>query len=112
MNCFKQLKKLMSLALLMCLTFQLQAADVDLAKAQNVARSFMAKQVANGRLRASATSNLKLAKAEPSTFKPDAVDYYIFNADKSYVIVSGDDQAPEILMYGAINGAILEYRVR
>ena len=90
----------MSLALLMCLTFQLQAADVDLAKAQNVARSFMAKQVANGRLRASATSNLKLAKAEPSTFKPDAVDYYIFNADKSYVIVSGDDQAPEILMYG------------
>ena len=90
----------MSLALLMCLTFQLQAADVDLAKAQNVARSFMAKQVANGHLRASATSNLKLAKAEPSTFNPKAVDYYIFNADKSYVIVSGDDQAPEILMYG------------
>ena len=100
MNGFKQLKKLASLALMLCMAFQLQAADVDLAKAQNVAKSFMAKQVANGRLRASATSNLKLAKAEPSTFKPDAVDYYIFNADKSYVIVSGDDQAPEILMYG------------
>ena len=100
MNGFKQLKKLASLALMLCIAFQLQAADVDLAKAKNVAKSFMAKQVANGRLRASATSNLKLAKAEPSTFKPDAVDYYIFNADKSYVIVSGDDQAPEILMYG------------
>ena len=100
MKIFKRLSKLSSLALLLCLATPMQAADIDLATAKNVAKTFMAKQVTNGRLKASATSNLKLAKAEPSVFNPKAVDYYIFNADKSYVVVSGDDQAPEILMYG------------
>ena len=100
MKIFKRLTKLSSLALLLCMATQLQAADIDLATAKNVAKSFMAKQVTNGRLRAAATSNLKLAKAEASVANPKAVDYYIFNADKAYVVVSGDDQAPEILMYG------------
>ena len=76
------------------------AADVDLTKAQSAAKSFMSKQVANGRLKVSAANNLKLVKAETSVAKPTAVDYYIFNADKAYVVVAGDDQAPEILMYG------------
>ena len=100
MKIFKRLTMLSSLALLLCLSTQMQAADVDLATAKNAAKSFMAKQVANGRLRAAATSNLELAKAEASVVNPKAVDYYIFNADKSYVVVAGDDQAPEILMYG------------
>ncbi len=100
MKIFKRLTKLSSLALLLCMATQLQAADIDLATAKNVAKSFMAKQVTNGQLKAEATSNLKLVKAEPSVFNPKAVDYYIFNADKSYVVVAGDDQAPEILMYG------------
>ena len=100
MKFFNRLKKWSSLALMLCVATQLQAADVDLATAHNVAKSFMAKQVANGRLRAAATSNLMLVKAEASVAKPDAVDYYIFNADKAYVVVAGDDQAPEILMYG------------
>ena len=100
MKVFKRLKQLSSLALLLCVATQVQAADVDLATAQKMAKSFMTKQVANGRLRAAAASNLKLAKAEASVFNPKAVDYYIFNADKSYVVVAGDDLAPEILMYG------------
>ena len=100
MKIFKRLTKLLSLALLLCMATQLQAADIDLATAKNVAKSFMAKQVTNGQLKAEAASNLKLVKAEPSVFNPKAVDYYIFNADKSYVVVAGDDQAPEILMYG------------
>ncbi len=79
---------------------QMQAADVDLAAAKNVAKSFMTSQVANGRLKAADVNNLQLIKAEASVFNPKAVDYYIFNADKSYVVVAGDDQAPEILMYG------------
>ena len=99
MKIFKRLTLLSSLALLLSTT-QLQAADIDLATAQNLAKSFMAKQVANGRLRAAATSNLKLAKAEASVANPQAVDYYIFNSDKAYVVVAGDDLAPEILMYG------------
>ena len=94
------LLKLASLALMLCVTTQLQAADVDLATAQNAAKAFMSKQVANGRLRAPAATNLQLVKAEPSVAKPSAVDYYIFNSDKSYVVIAGDDEAPEILMYG------------
>ncbi|MBQ6279247.1 MAG: C10 family peptidase [Muribaculaceae bacterium] len=100
MKIFKRLTKLLSLALLLCMATQVQAADIDLATAKNVAKSFMAKQVTNGQLKTEAASNLKLVKAEPSVFNPKAVDYYIFNADKSYVVVAGDDQAPEILMYG------------
>ena len=94
------LLKMSLLTLTLCVTTQLQAADVDLATAQSVAKAFMTKQVANGRLRAPAATNLQLVKAEPSVAKPSAVDYYIFNSDKSYVVIAGDDQAPEILMYG------------
>ncbi len=100
MKIFNQLKKVLSLALILCLATQMQAADIDLAKAQSAAKSFMTKQVANGRLQAAAASNLKLVKAEASVANPKAIDYYIFNADKAYVVVSGDDLAPEILMYG------------
>ena len=92
--------KLSALALLLGTTTHLQAADVNLATAQNAAKSFLNRQVANGRLKAPAATNLKLVKAEASVAKPTAVDYYIFNADKSYVVIAGDDQAPQVLMYG------------
>ena len=85
---------------MLCVATQLPAADVDLATAQQAARSFLAKQVTNGRLNAPAATNLKLVKAEASVAKPSAVDYYIFNSSKSYVVVAGDDLAPQILMYG------------
>ena len=100
MKLLKRLTMLSSLALLLCMATQMQAADIDLATAQSKARSFMTKQVANGRLKAAATANLKLVKAEASVAKPEAVDYYIFNTDKAYVVIAGDDLAPEILMYG------------
>ncbi len=91
---------LLSLAIMLCATSLTRAADVDLSTAQNAARAFLNRQVANGRLKAPAATNLQLVKAEASVAKPTAVDYYIFNADKSYVVIAGDDQAPQILMYG------------
>ncbi len=94
------MKKILTILTVLMVALQLHAADVDLIKAQSVAQSFMNKQVANGRLRAAAATGLKLAKAEASVANPKAVDYYIFNAEKAYVVVAGDDQAPEILMYG------------
>ena len=100
MKFFNRLKKWSSVALLLCMATQVQAADVNLATAQNVAKSFMTQQVAKGRLKAADVSNLQLVKAEASVFNPKAVDYYVFNTDKSYVVVAGDDQAPEVLMYG------------
>ena len=97
------MKKILSLLTVVMVALQLQAADVDFATAQNVAQSFLRKQVATRQISASAVSNLTLVKAELSVAKPTAVDYYIFNSDKGYVVVAGDDQAPEILMYGVGN---------
>ena len=78
----------------------LSAADVTSAQAQAAANAFLKKQVATGRLKASAASNLQLVLKEASVARPTAYDYFIFNSDKSYVVVAGDDQAPQILMYG------------
>ena len=81
-------------------TLQMFAADVTASQAQAAANAFLRKQVKAGSIKASAASNLQLVKAEASVAKPSAVDYYIFNSTKAYVVVSGDDLAPQILMYG------------
>ena len=99
------MKKVLLLLAVVFTALQMSAADVSASQAQAAANAFLKKQVATGRLKASAASNLQLVKAEKSVARPTAVDYYIFNSAKSYVVVSGDDLAPQILMYGE-EGAI------
>ena len=94
------MKKFLFLLAAIFMALQMSATDVSMSQAQAAANSFLRKQVAAGRLKAAAASNLRLVKAEASVAKPAAVDYYIFNAEKSYVVVAGDDLAPQILMYG------------
>ena len=94
------MKKLLFLCVVVLTALQMSAADVSASQAQAAADAFLKKQVAAGHLKASAVSNLQLVLAEPSVAKPTAVDYYIFNSAKSYVVVAGDDLAPQILMYG------------
>ena len=94
------MKKLFFLLVVVVTALQMSAADVTPAQAQAAANAFLTKQVAAGHLKASAVSNLQLVRKEASVAKPDAFDYYIFNSAKSYVVVAGDDQAPQILMYG------------
>ena len=94
------MKKFIYLLAVVLTTLQMSAADVTTSQAQAAAKSFLTKQVAAGHIKASAVSNLQLVRKEASVAKPNAVDYYIFNSEKSYVVVSGDDLAPQILMYG------------
>ena len=94
------MKKILLLLAVAIAALQASAADVTSSQAQAVANSFLKKQVATGRLKASAATRLQLVKAEASVAKPSAVDYYIFNSAASYVVVSGDDLAPAVLMYG------------
>ncbi len=94
------MKKVLFLVVAVLTALQISAADVSSSQAQAAANAFLTKQVNAGRLKASAASNLRLVKAEASVARPAAVDYYIFNSAKSYVVVSGDDLAPQILMYG------------
>ena len=94
------MKKILLLVVAVLMALQMSAGDVTASQAQAAANAFLRKQVAAGHLKASAVSNLQLVKSEASVAKPTAVDYYIFNSAKSYVVVSGDDLAPQILMYG------------
>jgi hypothetical protein len=94
------MKKLLFLLAVALTALQVSAADVSVSQAQAAANAFLTKQVKAGRLKASAASGLQLVKAEASVARPTSVDYYIFNSTKSYVVVSGDDLAPQILMYG------------
>ena len=94
------MKQLLFIVTVAIAALSLSAADVTTSQAQVAASAFLNKRVAAGQMKASAASNLQLVKAEKSVAKPSAVDYYIFNSAKSYVVVAGDDQAPQILMYG------------
>ena len=94
------MKKVLFLFAVALTALQMSAADVPPSQAQAAANAFIAKQVATGHLKASAASGLQLVKAEKSVAKPSAMDYYIFNAANAYVVVAGDDLAPQILMYG------------
>ena len=94
------MKKILLLVVAVLMALQMSAGDVTASQAQAAANAFLRKQVAAGHLKASAVSNLQLVKSEASVARPTAVDYYIFNSAKSYVVVSGDDLAPQILMYG------------
>ena len=94
------MKKVLILLAVVFTALQVSAADVTQSQAKAVANAFLAKQVKAGNLKAAAATNLRLVKAEASVAKPSATDYYIFNSTKSYVVVSGDDLAPQILMYG------------
>ena len=94
------MKKILFLVAVALTALQMSAADVTATQAQAAAKAFLNKQVATGHIKASAASDLQLVKAEKSVAKPNAVDYYIFNSAKSYVVVAGDDLAPQILMYG------------
>ena len=94
------MKKVLFLLAVVLTALQVSAADVTQSQAKAAANAFLAKQVKAGHIKAAAATNLQLVKAEASVAKPSAVDYYIFNSTKSYVVVSGDDLAPQILMYG------------
>ena len=94
------MKKILLLLAVALATLPMSAADVTSSQAQVAASAFLRKQVVTGRLKSAAASNLRLVKAEASVARPAAVDYYIFNSAQSYVVVAGDDLAPQILMYG------------
>ena len=94
------MKQLLFIVTVALAALSLSAADVTPVQAKAAANAFLNKQVATGQMKASAASNLQLVRAEKSVAKPSAVDYYIFNSAESYVVVSGDDLAPQILMYG------------
>ena len=77
----------------------MMAANVDSQVALAKAVRFMNSQSGNRFMASSA--NVKLAHTEVSAVDKHLADYYVFNSEGGYVIVSGDDRAEEILGYGS-----------
>lgn len=79
---------------------QVSAANVNLAQAQASAQRFMMGNSATQRFNGLPMTNLKLISTEVNSTHADQAVYYIFNSDRGFVIVAGDDRAQEILAYG------------
>ncbi len=77
---------------------QLSAAPVDQAVAFKKAQACLKGE--SGTLRASSASSLKLHRAVMGDAKLNQPVFYVFNSSNSFVIVSGDDRAEEILAVG------------
>ena len=100
------IKTLMSSFLLAALTmvsFQASAGIVTATQARNAANSFIKQQATSitpGHFNASAMTDLRLVHAEVSSTVDGANDYYAFNiVGGGFVIVAGDDRAPQVLGY-------------
>ncbi len=94
-------QKLLSLIALVLVFVQGWATPIDESRALNVARNFTTSMAGHDKFTASSTQQLKLVHAEPSSINSKQAVYYVYNTRDSYVIVSGDDRAVDILGYGS-----------
>ena len=92
--------KSLLLAACVMLCIDVSAVEIDVAAAQAAASRFL-QSTASGKLRASVRS-LRLSHVERSQLFAEKADFYVFNTEGNgaFVIVSGDDRAPEVLGYG------------
>lgn len=97
----KSLKNsLICLILIVISNLSLKSAPVSQEKAKEVVLKFISSKISN-------SSNLKLNQVYPENkFKSNSIssdnqsnDFYIYNINKSFVIVSADDKATPILAY-------------
>ncbi len=93
------MRKLLSLMTVMAVALQLMAAPVDVSTAKTKAEQYLAQKVYAGKYMAPAATQAKLIKTEMGE-KAQTPVYYIFNTASTFVIVSGDDRAEEILAVG------------
>ena len=77
----------------------MSAAPVDVSAAKTKAEQYLAIQVYAGKYMAPKATQATLIKTEMGDITKVPV-YFIFNTATTYVIVSGDDRAEEILAYG------------
>jgi len=91
-------KSLLTLVALLA-TLQMSAAPVDVSAAKTKAEQYLASKVYAGKYMAPKATQVTLIKTEMSDIAKVPV-YYIFNTATTFVIVSGDDRAEDILAYG------------
>ena len=93
------MRRLLSLLTVIAVALQLMAAPVDVSTAKTKAQQYLAQKVYAGKYMAPKATQATLIKTEMGD-KAQTPVYYIFNTESTFVIVSGDDRAEEILAYG------------
>ncbi len=93
------MKKLLLLVTFLLAVMQISAANVDLAEATSTAKRYVNTNKAK-RLQGASANSLKLIHTEVNSANVAQAAYYIFNYDKGFVIVSGDDRAHLVLAHG------------
>ena len=93
------MKKLLFFAALLLAVLPATAANVNVTMAQKTAQRFLQTSVSNSRLSGTVT-DLKLIHTEVNSSRPDIPVYYIFNSNRGFIIVSGEDRAQSVLAYG------------
>ena len=94
------MKKIFLLLTASIAVMSMSAAPVDLATAQNKAKAYLAKQMYADRLMAPAALEPVLVMSDIGSARVNKPAYYVFNTSTTFVVVSGDDRAEEILMVG------------
>ena len=94
------MRLLLAFAAILLTATQAFTANVDEATARAQAQRFLNTMSAPGRMAAPAQGDLKIAHIERNTANPAVPVYYIFNTEKSFVIVAGEDRAQTILAHG------------
>ena len=94
------MKKILSLTVLLLTAMQIMAADVDAATAHATASRYLQTLARQGGHAAPAAGDVRLVRTELNRSNATQAVFYIFNSNDSYVIVSGDDRAREVLAHG------------
>jgi len=95
------MKKVLLLLTVAITALSLQAAPVDKAAAEKVAKNYLANEMYAGKMMAPAALNPVLVKTEyGSNTKLNLPVYYIYNTSTTFLVISGDDRAEQILMVG------------
>ena len=93
------MRKFLSFLTIALVALQLSAAPVDVATAKTKAQQYLTQKVFAGKFMVPGATDAKLVKTEMGD-KAKAPVYYIFNTETTFIIVSGDDRAEEVLAYG------------
>ena len=94
------MKKLLLLATMLLAVMQISAANVNLAQASATARRFLTANAKVKGFQGVSAGDLKLIHTEKNSSSATQAAYYIFNSNKGFIIVAGDDRAHQILAHG------------
>ncbi len=95
------MKRLLFLIALTLVALHGSSVQVDESTAMAKAQQFATSLVGQGSHRAPAKgNNIYLVHTEKYQHDASKALYYIFNSEDSYIIISGDDRAHEVLAYG------------